>query len=439
MTSAQPSAAERPGLVRRVGRWSLVALMINAIIGAGIFGLPSRVHALAGPWALAAYGGCAIVIGAIVLCFAEVASRFTGTGGAYLYARAALGPIAGFAVGWMQFLSRVTALAVIADVFASYLGFFLPAAAAGSGRALTLIVAVSVLTGINVVGVGRAARASNVLGIGKLLPLVMFVAIGLFALDPQRFAGAVRPQPGPFALALYQLVFAFGGFEAAVATAGEAKDPRRDVPFAMLVAIAATTALYVLIQVVCIGTLPGLAASVRPLADAGERFMGRAGGGLIAAGALISAAGTMLATLLAAPRMLFAMSEQGELPAALAGVHRTFRTPVASILVTALAGLGLALSGTFPRLLSLNVISRLVLYLCTATALLVLRRRPEAPPARFRVRGGAAIAGFAILACVALLTRSGWRELRDVAIAVGAGFILAGVLRWRVRHPAGAS
>jgi amino acid transporter len=438
-----PAVAGAPGLVRGVGRWAMVGLMINAIIGAGIFGLPSRVHALAGPWALAAYVACAIVIGAIVLCFAEVASRFTGTGGPYLYTRAGLGPAAGFVVGWLAWIARATALAVIADVFASYLGFFWAPATAGAGRALVILVAMAVLSAINVIGVTRAAMVSSVLTAAKLVPLVAFIAVGVFFVDPGRFAGAPLPAPGPFSQALFQLVFAFGGFEAVVVAAGESRDPQRDIPFALVFAIGATTLIYVLIQIVCIGTLPGLATSVRPLADASVRFAGRIGGSVIAVGALISAAGTLLASLLAAPRVLFAMSEHGQMPRVLAAAHPRFRTPVTAILVTAVAALALALSGTFTRLLSLNVIARLLQYLGTAIALIVLRRRPSAPPARFPVRGGTWVAGFAILASLALLTRSGLRELRDIGLAVGAGFVLAGALRWRVRRsgtgPGGAA
>jgi amino acid transporter len=433
-----------PGLVRAVGRWGMVGLMVNSIIGAGIFGLPSTIHSLTGPYGLLAFAACAVVVACIALCFAEVGSRFTQTGGPYLYTRTAFGPQVGFLVGWLMWITRVTALAAISNVMASYLAFFWAPAGAGSGRAAAIAAVLVSLTAINLAGVRQAAGVSGLLAVGKLVPLVLFVGVGAFFLDPGPFAGSPLPGATAFTQAIFQLIFAFGGFEAMVIAAGESKDPRRDVPFALLVAIAGATLLYVSIQAVCIGTLPTLESSTRPLADASVRFAGAVGGTVIGLGALISTTGTLCASVLVGPRLLYAMAEQDQLPGAFGLTHPRFRTPYAAILSTAGLGLALAVSGTFVYLLGLNVISRLATYLGTAGALLVLRRHQGERPALFTVPAGGIVATLAMVACLWLLARSGLRELRDVGIALGAGLCIHAAHRgWGRRgetgHERGAS
>jgi len=428
------SAPGQHGLIRGIGRWSQVAMMVNGIIGAGIFGLPSHVHALIGVYGLLAYAVCAALVLCIGLCFAEVSSRFTATGGPYLYTRAAFGPVPGFLMGWLMWITRVTALATIANVMASYFAFFWPAAAAGWPRAAVMSAALIALTILNLVGVRRVARTVNVLTVAKLAPLAVFIVVGLFALDRHAFAATPIPPAGAFSQAIFQLIFAFGGFEAAAVAAGEMQDPRRNVPFALLFALAITTVFYILIQTVCIGTLPGLAASERPLADASARFMGSAGGTAIALGALISTVSTLCASLMLGSRLLFAMSEQDQLPGVFERIQPRFRTPHVAILVTAATGLALTLSGTFTYVLGLNVIARLATFVFTAGALIVFRRRGTQEPARFPVPGGEGLAILGIATCLWLVTRSGSRELRDVAIAVAAGAAIYAAHRWSARR-----
>lgn len=437
--ATMPPSGE-PGLVRGVRRWQTVALMINCIVGAGIFALPSRVDALAGPWGLLAFVACALIIASFALCFAEVSSRFSLSGGPYLYTQTAFGPLAGFLIGWLMWITRVTSLTVVANVMARYLAFFWAPAGAGWGRAGAMSAVFVALTLINLVGVRRAAGASTLLAIVKLVPLVLFVGVGLYFIDPHPFAEARLPDPGALTQSVLVLIFAFGGFEAVVVAAGEMREPRRDMPFALLVSIGGATLLYILIQAVCIGTLPGLAASQKPLADASVRFIGSAGASVIAAGALISTVGTLCATLLVGPRVLFAISEQGQLPHWFASTHARFHTPHVAILMTAGVGLALSISGTFTYLLGINVIARLTAYLSTAAALLVFRRVGRDRPALFSVPAGGFVATLALAACAWLLARSGARELRDVGIALAAGLCVFAADRWwRARRVAPAA
>jgi amino acid transporter len=255
--------------------------MLNTIIGAGIFGLPSTVQAHVGTYSVLAWLLCAVPVVLIVLCFAEVGSRFRETGGPYLYARVAFGPLIGFEIGWLMWLARVTAFAALCNLFVGYLGYFIPASSFGPGRVLVIATVVLVLTLANILGVRSAAAVTNLLTVGKLIPLLLFVAVGLFFVSPQNFSFADRPTNASFSTAMLLMVFAYSGFEAAVVPAGEARDPARHFPFALLTGIAVVVAIYVLIQVVCIGTLPDLARSERPLSDASLSFLGGAGASVI--------------------------------------------------------------------------------------------------------------------------------------------------------------
>jgi amino acid transporter len=429
MSAAVPDS---PELVRGIGRPAMVAVMINAIVGAGILGLPAKVHALVGPLGLVAFLACGIVIAVIGFCFAEVASRFVQTGGPYMYVRHALGPVAGFVIGWLMWVTRVAALAAIANVMLNYLAGFVPGADAGTVRIVVLALVIGGLAMVLLSGVRESARAATVFTIGKLLPLLLFIVVGLFFLDAERFRLPAF-EASPFAQAVLLLVFAFSGFEGAVVLAGESKDPRRDMPAAVMISLAVVTALYVLIQTVCIGTLPTLATSTRPLAEASERFMGPAGAMVVTLGALISTTGTMFSTVFLGSRVLFAMAEQRQLPAVLGSVNARFRTPHVAIVLSAVLGFGLAISGTFTYLAGLSVLTRLLIYIGTAFALIALRRREAETQALVRIPGGVILAIAAILASIALLANSQARELRDTAIAIAVGLVLYATVRLRGR------
>src|SRR3989475_10777666 len=205
----------RAGLVRGIRRWDLVALTINGIIGAGIFGLPAKVYSLIGSYSLIAFVVCALVVMLIILCFAEVGSRFEATGGPYLYAREAFGSTVAFEVGWLIWLARLTAFAANCNLMVSYLSFFWAPANSGITRALIITGVVISLTALNVFGVRQAAIASNLFTVGKLIPMLVFVAAGLFFLNPHAFAFGARPSAGAFSPSVLLLVLAFTGFEIA--------------------------------------------------------------------------------------------------------------------------------------------------------------------------------------------------------------------------------
>ena len=412
-----------PALVRGIYRWDLVALTINGVIGGGIFGLPSSLYQHSGAYSLLALVVCGLVAGSISFCFAEVGSRFIETGGPYLYARTAFGPIIGFEAGWLAWVTRVTAFATLCNLFVTYLGYFWPAATTGWRRTLLITVIVTVFTAINLVGVRHAASVSDIFAVGKLIPILFFIVAGLFYIKPAAFSSVVQPTFKGFSLSVLLAVFAFGGFEYTGMVSGETRDPRRNLPFAILASLAVAVLIYLLIQLVCIGTLPGLASSQRPLADASQRFLGGAGATIITLGALISIAGTMNIIMLAAPRLLFAMGEQGQLPAWFASIHPRLKTPHTAIFVSSAVILVFTLSGTFIYALTISAMARLLYYATTCAALPVLRRR-QAERAAFQIPFGTAVAVLTVGLCLWVVSSSAWRDARDLGIAAAIGLAL---------------
>ncbi|HVY64609.1 MAG TPA: amino acid permease [Gammaproteobacteria bacterium] len=421
------------GLVRAIRRADLGALIVNNIVGAGIFGLPATAFALAGGYSLLAFVACAIVVTLIVLCFAELGSRFATTGGPYLYARAAFGPWVGFQVGWLMWLSRLTAFGAICNLLVGYLGYFW--SGANAWRAVVIVAVVAALTLLNVLGVRRAAVTSTVFTIGKLIPLLSFVAVGAFFVEPANLSFAAVPTYGGFAQAVFLVAFAFMGFEVGGIPAGETNDPRRHLPSALLTGIGVVAVLYVLIQLVCIGTLPELAASQRPLADAASRAVGPAGAAVIVAGALISVTGTLNVVVLTTPRLLYAMAEHGDLPPVFASTHPRYRTPHVAILISAVTTLVFTLNASFLTALTISTISRLLTFAVACLALPVLRRRADVEPATFVVPGGPLIPGAAVVLTIWLLSSSSRKEFIAVAVTALVGWAIYVAGRRVARQP----
>lgn len=435
-TPAKPTSGE--GLVRGIRRWDLVAVAINGIIGAGIFGLPAKTYSLIGSYSLFAFIACALVVTLIILCFAEVGSRFEETGGPYLYAREAFGPTVAFEVGWLIWLARLTAFAANCNLMVIYLSFFWPPADSTVPRAIIIILVVVSLTSINIIGVRQAAIASNFFTIGKLIPLLAFIAVGLFFLNPQPLTLGPAPSTGAFSQSVLLLIYAFTGFEMAAIPAGEIRDPRRHLPLALMVAIAVVALIYILVQLVCIGTLPGLATSKFPLADAADQLLPPlvrwqtwlgivitiSGGAIVSAGAIISIVGNLNIILLSGSRVPFAIAEQNQLPAFLAKVHRRFLTPHVAIVITAAVMMLLTLKSSFVAALTISAIARLVTYAATCLALPVLRARVDVPAAAFKVPGGIIIAVLCVILIQWLLLNSTLYEAIVAAVAAAVGFVI---------------
>lgn len=412
-------------LVRGINRWDLTAIAINTIIGTGIFILPARVTGLIGSYSLFAFIACAVIVAFIVLCFAEVSSRFQSTGGMYLYAKEAFGSVVGFEVGWLYWIVRVTTFATNCNALLIYIAYFYPSALEGYGRIIIVTSVVSVMTLVNFVGVRESAILTNIFTVGKIVPLLIFAAVGIFFIQPANFSFNAAPEYGKFSEAILILIYAFVGFEAAVIPAGETKDPQKAVPFALLLALVFCAVLFIIIQIVAIGTLPNLAESKTPLADAAQNFMGSFGAAFIAVGALVSVLGNLNGGFLAASRIPFAMAEQKELPQILAKTHPKFKTPYVALFLTSLVILVFTLQTSFYAALTIATITRLLVYATTCAALPVFRRKENVPQAKF-------LAPFGILASILSLGLIIWlltnvdfqKEGLAVLYSIIAGLIL---------------
>jgi basic amino acid/polyamine antiporter, APA family len=393
-------------LVRAIGRWSLAALAINSIIGSGIYGLPSEVARLIGrasPLAVLFAGGAA---GIIMACFAEVASQFTQAGGPYLYTRAAFGRLVGIEMGWMLWLVRLAAPAATANLFVIYCGEFWPHARDPLPRFLILTFLYGVLTLINYRGVRGSTRVSNVFTVAKLVPLFLVAIAGLFYLMAGHHATAVLPGSaggGAWLKACLLLVFAYGGFETALTPLSEAKNPQRDVAFALFTALLTCTVLYSAIQWVVLGVLPDPAHSERPLADVARLIFGNAGATFVSVGALVSVYGYLSANMLGVPRITFALAENGDFPSIFAAIHPRFRSPYVSILAFAVLSWLLAMLGSFTWNATLSAVARLLYYGLVCASLPVFRRK-QPGAAMFRLPGGTVFAVMGVAICAVLIT-----------------------------------
>ena len=421
MTEPRPPQAT---LVRAIGRWSLVALTVNSILGSGIFGLPAVLATVLGhlsPWAVLLAGAATAVI---VSCYAEVASQFDQTGGTYLYVRHAFGRLAGLQVGWLTLLSRFTACAAAVNLLVQYLGEFWPGATHAVPRLTIITVFLGSLGFINCRGVSAGAWVSNVSVVAKLLALGLVCVVGagyLIAHPAVQFPATPAGGDG-WLKAVLLLFFAYGGYEAALNPMGEAKDPRRDAAFALFVSLIVVTLLYTALQFIVVGVLPDPAHSDRPLADAARVLMGGPGAALISIGALISVYGYLSANLLTVPRAMFALAELGDFPAAFAAVHPRMRTPHVAIAVFAVLIWIFALLGSFSWNVTLSAVARLAYYGAVCAAVPVLRgRRPRA--AAFRVPGGPALPIVGVVICALLLMRVDFTKSVILAVTILIAFL----------------
>lgn len=426
-------ASGQPALLRAVGRWELVGLSVNDVIGSGIYLLPAAAAALLGPISLWAVLLAGMAVSLLVLCYAQAASYFDEPGGSILYAREAFGPFVGFEVGWMLLLTRIASAAALSNGLAEAVTHFWPEAASGVARIAIIAGSLALLTWINVIGVKAAAHTATTLAIAKILPLIMFIAIGVFFVDMSRASPmAIGSIPlGNLGKGALLLLFAYAGFENMPTAAGEYRNPRRDIPFAMITMIIIATAVYVGVQWVSLGTLPGLATSLTPLADASARFGGTTLALILTIGAAVSILGTNSNTIMFGPRYLHVLVLEGRGPRFLARIHPRYRAPAAAVVTVGVLSLALALSGSFVELALLSVVARLVGYLATAVSLLVLRKRHHERADVLHLAGGPAIPIAATVLSLALLSSAGPFNLVAGGLAIVVGALIYRFWRWR--------
>jgi amino acid transporter len=389
-----------------IGKLGYGAINLNSVIGAGIFGLPAVLAARAGyfsPWAFVLGG---VMVLTIVLSFARAASMFKSSGGAIVYASHAFGPFIGFQTGWLAYLGRVAAMGANTNLLVTYASWFWAPLEGDPYRAIALTLVISSLTWLNVVGVRSGVGATLVFTVLKLVPLSLLILFGLGRVDAASLFGNVIPEMNGLGETLLLLMYAYVGFEGTVVTAGEGRNPRRDLPLALVSTIVIIGMLYFLVQMVSVYALPDLASSSFALADVASALFGNAGAVVLILGAVFSIAGNLSASLLSAPRMTFALARDGSLPAWFARVHGRHRTPHVSIWVYGFLCLAMAVSGSFIWLAAMSTVVRLLSYMVCIAALPILDRKIEAHADSFDIPGGLLIPALGFGLCIWLISKA---------------------------------
>ncbi len=391
-------------LERGIGRLGFAAIALNGVIGAGIFALPAVAAARSGNFSPWLFLFCAVLIMTVVLCFSRASSFFDDTGGSIQYADKAFGSFAGFQSGWLTYVSRLAALAANTKLMIIYAGWFWAPLADGLYHQLAVVLMFTFLAVINIVGVRKSMLVVYIFTTLKLAPLFLLIILGVSHIQPELLVQSGLPEFNDFGETVLILLYAFVGFESAVIPAGEARNPRRDIAYALPLTVLSITVLYFLIQWISISTLDDLAGSSTPLADVAVVIMGPIGAVLLTFGAVFSIGGNCSISMMTAPRMTYAMANMGTMPAWFAKIHPRFHTPANSILFYAVIALVLALSGSFIWLAVVSTLARLLTYILSIAALPILEKKMPQTEGQFRLYGGYLIPILGFVLCLWLVT-----------------------------------
>ena len=434
------AAPVRP--LRHLGRFRLTAVGINSVIGGGIFIMPATVAALVGPASLGAYVLAGTVVIGVGLALASLAARFDGSGGPYLYVHRAFGAFAGFQIGWLFCLARLTAMANLVNGFAQYIGALFPWAAQPVARGALIAACAGVITAINVIGIRQTSGAMNLFAFAKVVPLLILGVAGVFFLRAENFA-ITAFEPMSFLRAVLLLIFVFSGFEILTVPAEESLQPRRDMPFALFATILTVCAIYMLVHSVATGMLPALATDPAPLATAASIMAGPAGRYAMTLVAATSMAGCALVSLVGGTRLLYAMSAARQIPHWMGALHAGRRTPVQATLLMGGLGTVLAIFGAYDTLAAISAGTRMLVYLACCLASLKLAGASGEAPSGARPRLVATLTAGAI---IVLLSGLKGREAVWGAFGIGLGTVLylgmslyAGARRGRAAEAVGGT
>lgn len=412
-------------LPRNLGLWGIWMLVVNGLIGAGIFGLPSGAARLAGEYSVWIYAFCALLMLPVILCFAELGSYFRGTGGPIKYGKMAFGSFIGFQGGWLYYLARLISFAANTVLLTDSIAYFLPIAAEGYGRIISLAITVGALTLINVLGSVESIRSMTLFTIIKFSVLIGLVFVGFVVLGPDVIPNFNSPLPSSTNLgaAALLLIYAFVGFEGAVVPAGEAKRPQRDMPLGLLLGLGIVVVLYMLIQLVSQAAVPDLAASKTPLLDAASALLGSTGAVLLMIGVATSVLANLIGSMFSATRITYGLAIEKSLPKWFGEVHSNYLTPANSVLFFGVVAFILAAMGSFTFLAAMTVLSRLFLFIMSCVAIPVLRPKFKNQKG-FVIKGGLLVPILGVLACLWLMLQVSWTSVWLTGILILIGTIL---------------
>jgi basic amino acid/polyamine antiporter, APA family len=419
-------------LVRGIGIPALTANIVSSTIGAGIFVIPATVAKGLGPAAPLAFVCCAIAMVLFVTCFAIAGSRVSLTGGLYAYVEAAFGRYVGFLAGILYFLTALGAVAGVVNVLANSVALVVPFLGGTAMRIFVMFAVYAFLVIINIRGVREGAGAVTIITVAKLLPLLLFIGVGMFFVHAPNLSWSGWPSSKSLGEAVVLLMFAFVGIEVALIPSGEVKNPSRTVPRSAYLALIVTTVIYILIQVVGQGTLGAALADYpdAPLAASAAKFLGDFGRTVLLGGATISAFGFVTSDILSSPRMIFAFGRDGAFPEFFAHVHPRYRSPDVAIITYATIAFALSISGTFEQLAVLSNVAVLLMYLlCCAGCWVLIQRDVRSDGEPFTFPGMKIVPALAIIAIFWILAHATVREFIVTAIVLGIASILYFVRR----------
>ena len=426
MTPSPPATSgTEEKLPRNLGLWGIWMLVVNGLIGAGIFGLPSGAAALAGEYSVLVYAFCALLILPIILCFAELGSYFRGTGGPIRYGTLAFGSFVGFQGGWLYYLARLISFSANTVLLTDSIAYFIAGAGTGTGRIISLAVICVGLSVINVLGSIESIRSMTLFTVIKFAVLILLPLGGFILLGSEVIPSFESPIPASDNLgaAALLLIYAFVGFEGAVVPAGEAKRPERDMPLGLLLGLAVVAVLYMVIQLVSQAAVPDLANSKTPLLDVSATLFGPVGAIVLMVGVAASVLANLVSSMFSATRVTYALSLEKSLPRWFGEVHSRYLTPANSVVFFGIAAFLLAAFGSFKVLAAMTVLSRLFLYGMSCAAIPKLRPQFRGE-GRFILKGGYLIPVLGIGACLWLMLQVSSQSIWMTAIFVGIGTFL---------------
>jgi amino acid transporter len=408
-----------PAPRRGLGLFDILCIGVNAIVGSGVFALPDDMQREMGGWSPLSFALCTVLLMPVALCFAELSGRHEESGGAYIYARNAFGPRAGFLIGWYCWMNTFVSWAANTTLFIELLGF------RGAANKAICVATILGLGAINYVGVKPGAWVVNLVVVGKLTAIFCFLGVAAFALDPSRLGGALPHGVAGVGQGVYLALFPLQGFEVTPIAAGETDNPRRNVPLGTLGALVFSALLFIAVQAALVATTPGLGApSDTPLADA-ARALGPRIGLVVLVGSLISIGGFNAGSALGSPRYAQAIANHGLLPAPIARVHPRFRTPHIAIALTTGLTAVLSLFFDYRRLIGMSNITVVIQYASTCLAVPVLRKKMPLDENVWLIPGGSAIPYLGALGSLVLACGAEASELAFAGVTLVLGILVA--------------
>ncbi|MBT5072164.1 MAG: amino acid permease [Kordiimonadaceae bacterium] len=409
-------------LKRDIGLFAAGFLVLNGVIGAGIFGLPGKLVEQAGmfgPWLIIIFGAFIITV---AWTFASIASYFNTTGGPVAYANRAFGPLIGFQTGWLLYIGRVSAIAANINVLFNYVAFLWDGASGELTRGVMFFIIIGGLTAINVMGVKKTVKALNVITLIKILPVFLLILLSIPHLTPEGILPGNLPSFDDMSGLVLLILYAFVGFEGALVTAGETKDPKKTIPRALISGVLVITAIYFAISLTYANVVQDGGGDT-PLIDMADILIGPVGVTMIIIAAIFSILGNATAIVVAAPRMTFAMAEEGTLPGWFGKVHEEYHTPANSIIFLGVLSFFLAISGTFVYLAIASTLARMIAYAICMVSLPNIRKKADAETLEnaTKLPGGYIIPGIAFVVCLFAISQSTQQSWMYMA-----GFVVLG-------------